>query len=51
MTQEEIDRLKERVVGRTVTWGSPGNMSSGVVEDVTLVGADSLKLSGFPAWT
>ena len=51
MTQEEIDRLKGRVVGCTVTWGSPGNMSSGVVEDVTLVGADSLKLSGFPAWT
>ena len=47
MTQEEIDRLKGRVVGCTVTWGSPGNTSSGVVEDVTLIGADSLKLSGF----
>ena len=47
MTGQEVDRLKERVVGRTVTWGSPGNTSSGVVEDVTLVGADSLKLSGF----
>ena len=47
MTQEEIERLKERVVGRTVTWGSPDNTSSGVVEDATLVGADSLRLSGF----
>ena len=47
MTGQEVDQLKKRVVGRTVTWGSPGNTSSGVVEDVTLVGADSLKLSGF----
>ena len=47
MTQEEIERLKERVAGRGVEWGSPGNTSSGVVEDVTLVGADSLRLSGF----
>ena len=47
MTQEEVDQLKKRVEGRTVTWGSPGNTSSGVVEDVTLIGADSLKLSGF----
>ena len=46
MTRDEIDQLKKRVVGRAVTWGSPGNASS-VVEDVTLVGADSLKLSGF----
>ena len=43
MTQEEIDRLKGRVVGRTVKWGG----GRGVVEDVTLIGADSLKLSGF----
>ena len=47
MTGQEVNRLKERVVGRTVTWGSPGNTSSGVVEDVTLIGADSLRLSGF----
>ena len=47
MTRDEIDQLKKRVVGRAVTWGSPGNASSGVVEDVTLVGADSLRLSGF----
>ena len=44
MTRDEIDQLKKRVVGRTVTWGNGGR---GVVEDVTLVGADSLKLSGF----
>ena len=43
MTREEVDQLKGRVVGRTVTWGN----CEGVVEDVTLVGADSLKLSGF----
>ena len=43
MTREEVDQLKERVVGRTVTWGG----GRGVVEDVTLIGADSLKLSGF----
>ena len=43
LLKEEIDRLKERVVGRTVTWGG----GRGVVEDVTLIGADSLKLSGF----
>ena len=47
MTGQEVDQLKERVEGRRVAWGSPGNTSSGVVEDVTLVGADSLKLSGF----
>ena len=47
MTGQEVDQLKKRVVGRTVTWGSPGNTSSSVVEDVTLIGADSLKLSGF----
>ena len=43
MTREEIDQLKGRVVGRTVTWGN----CEGVVEDVTLVGADALSLSGF----
>ena len=43
MTREEVDQLKKRVVGRTVKWGG----GRGVVEDVTLVGADSLKLSGF----
>ena len=43
MTEQEVNRLKERVVGRTVTWGG----GRGVVEDVTLIGADSLKLSGF----
>ena len=47
MKRDEIDQLKKRVVGRAVTWGSPGNASSGVVEDVTLVGADALSLSGF----
>ena len=47
MTREEVDQLKKRVEGRRVEWGSPGNASSGVVEDVTLVGADSLRLSGF----
>ncbi|CAH0367821.1 unnamed protein product [Pelagomonas calceolata] len=47
MTREEVDQLKKRVEGRRVAWGSPGNTSSGVVEDVTLIGADSLKLSGF----
>ena len=44
MTQEEIKRLRERVLGRTVTWG---NDMRGDVVDVTLIGADSLKLSGF----
>ena len=43
MTEQEVDRLKGRVVGRTVTWGN----CEGVVEDVTLVGADALSLSGF----
>ena len=43
MTRDEINRLKGRVVGRTVPWGNCG----GVVEDVTLVGADALSLSGF----
>ena len=43
MTREEVDQLKGRVVGRTVTWGN----CEGVVEDVTLVGADALSLSGF----
>ena len=43
MTGQEVDRLKGRVVGRTVTWGN----CEGVVEDVTLVGADALSLSGF----
>ena len=47
MTREEVDQLKKRVEGQRVVWGSPGNTSSGVVEDVTLIGADSLKLSGF----
>ena len=44
MTEQEVDQLKGRVVGRTVTWGNAGR---GVVEDVTLVGADALSLSGF----